>query len=140
MVSIEQHVEKVEARVDAHQELLVALRNDQGEFRREANARFTQIEGRLVQIDGRFVQIDARFVQADGKLTALDQKMNAGFGRLDRRIDGLDVKFDAGFGRLDQKIDIGLAGLRHDMGLQFRWLVGIMLTGMATIAAAVLAQ
>ena len=111
MVSIEQRVEKVEVRVDAQQQLISGLLGNVQAFRRDTAARF-------VQIDARFVQVDARFVQ-------LDQKMDAGLARLDGRIDGLDRKLDAH---------------RHETSLQFRWLVGILLTGMATIAAAILAQ
>ena len=63
-----------------------------------------------MQIDARFVQIDGRFIQLEARFLALEQKVDAGF-----------------------------AAVRHEMALQFRWLVGLMLTGMATIAAAILA-
>ena len=38
------------------------------------------------------------------------------------------------FHLLDQKIDQGVAMLRRDMSTDFRWLVGIMLATMASLA------
>jgi hypothetical protein len=65
------------------------------------------------RVDARFAQIEGRFVQIEGRF----------------------VQIDGRFLALDQKVD----AIRHEMALQFRWLVGIILTGMATIAAAILA-
>jgi hypothetical protein len=110
VASIEQRVERVEVHVDAQHERFTELRNDLRRFQQEVSARFAEIDARFVQIDARFVQIDGRFIQLEGRFLALEQK-----------------------------VDIGFAGVRHEMALQFRWLVGITLTGMLTIAAAILA-
>lgn len=69
------------------------------------------------EVRARFAQIDARFVQIDGRF----------------------IQLEARFLALEQKVDTGFAAVRHEMALQFRWLVGLMLTGMATIAVAILA-
>ena len=69
------------------------------------------------RVDARFAQVDARFTQVDGRFTQIDTRLLT----------------------LDQRVDTGFASVRHEMALQFRWLAGIMLTGMITIAAAILA-
>jgi hypothetical protein len=77
----------------------------------------SDLRGFQQEVRARFIQIDARFVQIDGRF----------------------VQLEARFLGLEQKVDTGFAAVRHEMALQFRWLVGLMLTGMATIAAAILA-
>jgi hypothetical protein len=69
-------------------------------------------------------RVDARFGQFEARVDARFAQVDARFAQIDGRFLVLDQKVDA---------------VRHDMALQFRWLVGLMLTGMATIAAAILA-
>jgi hypothetical protein len=106
-------VESLEQRVE-RVEVHVDAQNERFTELRDELRRFQQeVRARFAQIDARFVQVDARFVQVDGRFVQMDGRLLA----------------------LDQKVD----AVRHDMALQFRWLVGLMLTGMATIAAAILA-
>jgi hypothetical protein len=61
--------------------------------------------------------------------------LRTGLRQLEARVDARFAQIDGRFLALDQKVD----AIRHEMALQFRWLVGIILTGMATVAAAILA-
>ncbi len=69
----------------------------------------------------------------DGGLDRLDEKIDGGLDRLDAKIDartdGLDAKMDGGFARLDAKID----KLRREMGVQLRWIIGIVIGAMLTM-------
>jgi chromosome segregation ATPase len=69
-------------------------------------------------------------------LQRLDEKLDGGLTRLDARIDartdGLDAKIDARTDGLDAKIE----GLRREMNVQFRWLLGTMVAVGALIVAA----
>ncbi len=53
--------------------------------------------------------------------------------RLDEKLDSdltrLDAKMDEGFARLDAKID----KLRREMGVQLRWIIGIVIGAMLTM-------
>ena len=53
-------------------------------------------------------------------------------GRVTRQL------IDARFSALDQKIDQGVTAIRRDMSADFRWLVGILITMMATMVATVI--
>jgi hypothetical protein len=61
--------------------------------------------------------------------------LRTGLRQFEARVDARFAQIDGRFLALDQKVD----AVRHEMAFQFRWLVGLMLTGMATIAAAILA-
>ncbi len=65
----------------------------------------------------------------------LNEKIDGGLARLDEKIDGglarLDAKMDARTDGLDAKIE----GLRHDMGVQFRWTLTTMVAVGALIVA-----
>ena len=110
MATLEQRVERVEVHVDAHGQLLMDLGTGLRQLEARVDARFAHVDTQLVQFEAR---VDARFVQIEGRFLQIDGRFLA----------------------LDQKVD----AIRHEMALQFRWLVGIILPGMATIAAAILA-
>ena len=61
--------------------------------------------------------------------------LRTGLRQFEARVDARFVQIDGRFLTLEQRVE----SVRHEMALQFRWLVGIMLTGMLTIAAAILA-
>jgi hypothetical protein len=89
------------------------------------------IEQRVERVE---VHVDAqneRFTELRNDLRRFQQEVSARFAEVNARFAQIDVRFLA----LEQKVD----AVRHEMALQFRWLVGLMLTGMATIAAAILA-
>jgi len=66
----------------------------------------------------------------------LDEKIDSSLERLDAKIDartdGLDAKIDARTDGLDAKIE----GLRREMNVQFRWMLGTMVAVGALIVAA----
>jgi len=124
VASLEQRVERVEVHVDAHQQLLTDLRAGLRQFEARVDARFAQVEERFTQFEAR---VDARFAQIDGRFAQIDERF--------LQLEGRFVQMDGRFLTLDQKVD----AIRREMALQFRWLAGIMLTGMVTLAAAMLA-
>jgi hypothetical protein len=103
-------VASIEQRVERVEVLVDAHHHVVTELRSDLRGFQQEVRARFIQIDARFVQIDGRFVQLEARFLGLEQK-----------------------------VDTGFAAVRHEMALQFRWLVGLMLTGMATIAAAILA-
>jgi phosphoglycerate-specific signal transduction histidine kinase len=76
---------------------------------------FKDLRQSLRQFEAR---VDRRFEHVEARLTGLDQK-----------IDGLGHTLGA-----------ELVARRRDMGVQFRWMAGIMLTGLVAIVAAILAR
>lgn len=91
----------------------------------------SSLEQRIERVE---VHVDAHVQLLSDLRTGLRQfeaRVDARFAQVDARF----VQIDGRFLVLDQKVD----AVRHEMALQFRWLVGIILTGMATIAAAILA-
>ena len=57
--------------------------------------RFGHVDQKFGQIDQRFRQIDQRFDQVDQKFTRLEQRleqrMDAGFNRLERKLDSIET-------------------------------------------------
>ena len=95
------------------------LKGDIREIRRS-------IERLDAKLNARIDELDAKF---DAKIDELDAKFDA-------KIDELDVKFDAKIDELDAKFDTKIEGLRREMGVQFRWLLGTMVAVGALIVAA----
>lgn len=70
-------------------------------------------EGRLDDLSDRVDRIetkmDAGFVHIDQRIKETDQKMEAGFARLDKKMDEgfarMDAKFDQALARIDAKFD-----------------------------------
>ncbi len=85
----------------------------------------------MASLEQRIERVEVHVDAHDQLLTDL----RTGLRQFEARVDARFVQIDGRFLVLDQKVD----AVRHEMALQFRWLVGIILTGMATIAAAILA-
>ncbi len=85
----------------------------------------------MASLEQRIERVEVHVDAHDQLLTDL----RTGLRQFEARVDARFVQIDGRFLVLDQKVD----AVRHEMALQFRWLVGIILTGMATIAAATLA-
>ena len=73
------------------------------------------------RMDARFEAVDRRFEAVDRRFEAIDRRFDA----VDRRFDGLERRMDT----LDDKIS------RH-----FAWVVGIQVTTLVAIVAALLAR
>ena len=80
----------------------------------------TTTEERLTALEGRVAE------HAEQRIDFREE------GRLTRQL------IDARFSALDQKIDQGVTAIRRDMSADFRWLVGILITMMATMVATVI--
>jgi hypothetical protein len=101
----------------AHVEGLV---EGQAQLLGDLRAAITGFEGR---VDRRFETLDRKL---DTKIDALDHKLDAKINALDRK--------------LDAKIDVLDQGLRREMGNQFRWMMGLMVTLVAVVLGAALAR
>jgi uncharacterized coiled-coil protein SlyX len=76
------------------------------------------IDGIRVAIVSLEQRMDRRFEAVDQRFTALEDKMDRRFTEVDHRIDGLDAK----------------------MSRQFLWLVGVQVTTLAAMVAALVAR
>ena len=111
MATVEERVAFVEGRIGEQGHMVDGIREAVQNLEARLDRRFEAIDRRFDAIDRRFEAVDRRFETIEYRLTALDQK-------LDRRVDGLDQKMS-----------------RH-----FMWLVGIQLTTLAAIIAALVAR
>jgi hypothetical protein len=77
----------------------------------EVDKRFEQVDKRFEQVDKRFEQVDKRFEQVDERFVRLEGEMKDGFRYTDQRME-------AGFERINDRLDrlyyvliVTLAGL-----------------------------
>lgn len=73
-------------------------------------------------------RMDRRFDAMDGRFDATDRRFDA----IDRRFDAIDRRFEGG----DRRVE----GLEQKVDRQFRWLVGIHMTTLVAMVAALLAR
>jgi hypothetical protein len=73
--------------------------------------------------------MDRRFENLEHRLTAFEQKVDQRFAAIDQR-----------FVLLDQKLDHRTDALDAKMSRQFLWLVGVQVTTLVAIVAAILAR
>ena len=116
------------------------------EFLREANPWWEGRPGRLVlpyrrwafqtalqKLDSGLERLDAKIdARIDGLDAKIDARINGLDAKIDARINGLDAKIDARTDGLDARIE----GLRREMNVQFRWMLGTMVAVGALIVAA----
>ena len=69
----------------------------------------------------------------DHRVMHLEHRMDAGFQAVERRFEGIDRRIDA----LDAKTSRQFEVVHDRMSRQFMWLVGIQVTTLAAIVAAV---
>ena len=111
MVTNEERLAHLEGRVGEHSQMFIDFRVALRQFEQRVDARF-------VTVDARFAAVDARF------------------DSLERRFDALEHKCEA----IGGKVETGLDGLRREMAGHFRWTVGVLVTGLVAVVAAVIAQ
>jgi chromosome segregation ATPase len=67
------------------------------------------VDQRFKEVDKQFLEVREHFVEqrkyVEFAYDKLDNRMAAGFSRLDQRVDDLDNRMAAGFSRLDQRVD-----------------------------------
>ena len=129
MRTTEERVAHLEGRVWEHGQMFRILLTSLANFEQRVDRRFADVERRFVDVDRRFAEVDRRFDEVDRRFDEVGERL----GRLETKLDRIDQKFDA---RLDREI----TSLRRDMGWQFRWTVGLVFTGFATVIAAVLSS
>lgn len=112
MATTEERLASLEARMDRINDLFTLV----GELRSDLDRRFDVIDRRFEAIDRRFEAIDCRFEA------------------IDRRFDSLEDKYDRRFDEVYRKID----NVRDEGRREFRWVVGIQLTTMAAVVAALI--
>ena len=113
MPTVEERIASLEARAD----VVVDLRTSIGEFRQEMTRAFGQVRQQFEQVHQQFGQVHQRFEQIDKQFEQVDRR----FELVDKRIDRLEQQYD----RLDER------GHR-----QFTWTVGIQVTVMLAVMAA----
>jgi archaellum component FlaC len=97
-------------------------------LRNEMVLRFEKIDSRFAKVDSRFEGIDARFESIDARFEQIDRR----FEQIDRRFEKIDVRLD--------RIDERLYDLRREISTQFRWTIGVMMTLVAGVVAAILSR
>ena len=112
MATLEERIAFLEGRVDEHSQMLTGIR--------EA----------IVNLEQR---MDRRFETIELRLTALDQKLDHGVAALDQKLDQRIVA-------LDQKLDQRVAALDQKLDQRFAWLLGVQITTLIAIVAALLAR
>lgn len=95
-----------------------------------------QIEERAARLEGIVEEHSQMFIDFRAAIGHLEQRMDsrflavdARFLALENRLTGMETRFDAKFDKLGT-----------DMTTNFRWTVGILLTGFAAIVAALVTR
>ncbi len=83
------------------------------------------IEQRVRIVEERMADHGQLFVDLRQGLLQFEERVDRRFGQVEGRLTALDQKVD---------------GLRRDMGSQFHWTAGIMVSGLIAIVAALLTR
>jgi uncharacterized coiled-coil protein SlyX len=98
------------------------------------------LEERVAFLEGRVVEHSGALDGVRGAIVSLEERIDRRFElleqRLDRRFEGVDRRLDA----LDAKIDQRIDALDLKVSRQFTWLVGIQVTTLVAMVAALLAR
>ena len=113
-MAVEERLAYVEGRVEEHAHVMDGTRDALVSLEQRMDRRFEAVDHRFDAVDHRFDAIDRRFDAVDRRFDAIDRR----FERADERLDGLDTKISR----------------------QFMWLVGIQLTTLTAIVAALVAR
>jgi hypothetical protein len=91
---------------------------------------------RLKVVEERMADHQQRFGDVTQALRQFESRVDARFASVDMRFVALEQRVDAGFAGVHHRFD----ALGREMATQFRWTVGLMLTGVLAIVAALLSQ
>jgi uncharacterized coiled-coil protein SlyX len=128
VATLEERVAFLEGRVVEHSHMLDGIRDATVHLEQRMDRRFELLEQRFTGIEQRFTGVEQRFVGLDQRFAAIDQRFAAidqRFAVLDQRLAGMDQRID----NLDAKVS-----------RQFMWLVGIQVTTLAAIVAALVSR
>jgi hypothetical protein len=112
--TLEERVAFLEGLVGEHARTMDAIREAIVHLEQRMDARFDAVDRRFEAIDRRFEAIDRRFEAIDGRFAGMDGRFEA----MERR-----------FGTMDDRVS-----------RQFMWLVGIQVTTLVAIVAALVAR
>jgi DNA anti-recombination protein RmuC len=94
----EDRLDRIERKVDALADGMTTIVLQVQQLDRDMKAGFAEVDRRFGysdekfgQIDRRFEQIDRRFEQVDQRFARLEQKMDAGFSRLERKLNSFET-------------------------------------------------
>lgn len=100
-------------------------------------------EERLAHLEGRVEEHSQMFIDFRGAIRQFEQRVDTRFAAVDARFAAIDARFDSlerRFDALGIKVEAGFDGLRREMAGHFRWTVGVLVTGLVAVVAAVIAQ
>jgi uncharacterized coiled-coil protein SlyX len=101
--------------------------------------RVAYLEGRVGEQSKAIDGVREAVIQLDHSIHAFEERVDRRFEAVERRLGGFDGKFDSlggKFDSLDGRIDSVRHVLEQKMSHQFVWLVGIIVTSLAAMVAA----
>lgn len=116
MEMIEERVAALEGRMMEQSQMFADIRATLGRLEQRTDDGFARVDRQFDRIDARFDRIDDRFVQIDARLANSDDRFNTLLDRLDDR-----------FQRIESRA-----------ATDFRWIVGIQMTTLVAVVAALL--
>lgn len=90
------------------------------------------VDERIAYVEGQVSEQSHSLVEIRDAVRNLEHRVDARFEAVDRRFEGMDRRFDA----VDRRID----ALDDKVSNHFVWLVGIQVTTLVAIVAALLAR
>jgi hypothetical protein len=97
------------------------------------------VEGRLVEQARGMTDLRDAFVALEHRLEDLSASVARQFEAVDRRFEAVDRRFEA-VDRRFEGIERRLDAIDHRMASQFLWVVGLQVTTIAAVFAAILAR
>jgi hypothetical protein len=97
------------------------------------------VEERLAFVEGRVQEHSAMINDIREALASLETRMDRRFEAIDRRFDAIDRRFesvDLRFMGIDQRLD----GIDNKLTRYFTWLIGLYVTGLIAVVAALVAR
>ena len=128
----------MEARVAALEQLAHTTVASLERIERRLDTGLTQADDRMRRIETR---LDTGLTQADDRMDRVERRLDLALTRADDRMDRIERRLDTGLAHTDNRmdrIDRQLDMLWGDQHSDFRWLLGIMITGTGTILACLL--
>jgi hypothetical protein len=87
----EDRLDRIERKVDASADGMTTVVLQVQQLDRDMKAGFAEVDRRFGYSDEKFGQIDRRFEQVDQRFARLEQKMDAGFSRLERKLNSFET-------------------------------------------------
>jgi chromosome segregation ATPase len=137
VLTIEERVAFVEGRLVEQSALFSDIRTAISSLGGRLDHRCDQLDHRMGRLDQRIDRLDQRMDGLDQRMDGLDQRMDG----LDQRMDRIEERMDRFADRMDRRfgqVDARLERVAGDQSMNFRWLVGIQVTTLVTVVAALL--